>query len=132
MYGEWFPIVNILQILPDLQKLNTITHFLNSCLLHIYNLLSQVYPLAQFQPRVPIASGVTALQSSNNTKIDLYSKYRENKLQAPTKMVVTYQRIEVPSYNFHHRVRHEKGNQLLGRVFFYPSFLTVNKGGRNS
>jgi len=31
-----------------------------------------------------------ALQSSNNRKIDLYSNFRENVLQALTKMVVTY------------------------------------------
>ena len=72
-----------------------------SCILNIYNLLSQVYPLAKFQPHTPITLGVTALQSSNNRKINLYSKYRENKLQAPTKRIVTYQRIEVRSYNFH-------------------------------
>ena len=38
---------------------------------------------------------VTALQSSNNRKIDLYSKYK-----ALTKTVVSYQQIEVRSYNF--------------------------------
>ena len=47
----------------------------------------------------------------------MYSKYRENKLQALTKTVVTYQQIEVRSYNFHHRVRHEQGNQLVGTFF---------------
>ena len=73
---------------------------------------------------MPIALEVTALQSSNNRKIDLYSKYRENKLQAPTKTVVADQRIEVRSYNFHHRVCREQGNQLLGRLpFTYPSSL---------
>ena len=39
---------------------------------------------------MPITLGVTALQGRNNRKIDLYSKYRENKLQALTKTVVTY------------------------------------------
>ena len=72
-------------------------HFSNSCLLNIYNLLSQVYPLAKFQLHMLLTLGVTALQSSNNRKIDLYSRYRENKLQALTKTVVTYQRIEVLS-----------------------------------
>ena len=76
-----------------------------------------------------IALGVTALQSSNNRKIDLYSKYREDKLQAPTKMFVTYQRIEVRSYNFRHLVRHEQGNQLLGRCFPYSPFFTAYKDG---
>ena len=59
---------------------------------------------------MPIALEVTALQSSNNRKNNLYSKYRENKLQVPTKTVLTYQNFEVRSYNFHHRVRHEQGN----------------------
>ena len=44
--------------------------FSNSCLVNIYNLPSQVYPLEKFQPHMPIALGVTALQSSNNRKID--------------------------------------------------------------
>ena len=87
-----------------------------------------MYPLAKFQPHMP---GVTALQSSNNRKIDLYSKYRENKLQAFTKMVVTSQRIEVRSYNFHRRVCHEQGNQLLGKFFHYSPFFTVYKGKRS-
>ena len=72
-------------------KPNTIAHFSNSCLLNNHNLISQVYPLAKCQPHMPITLGVTALQSSNNRTIDLYSKYRENKLQGPTKMVITYQ-----------------------------------------
>ena len=81
-----------------------------------------MYPLAKFQPCMPLT--VTALRSSNNRKIDIYSKYRENKLQAPTKMVVTYQQIEVWSYNFHHRVCHEQGNQLLDNVSLtHPSSL---------
>ena len=69
----------------------------NSCLLNIYNLCIQVYPLANFQLHMPITLGVTALQSHNNRKIDLYSKHRENKLQVLTKTVVTYQWIEVRS-----------------------------------
>ena len=63
-------------------------HISISCLLNIYDLLSQVYPLAKCQPHMPITSAVTALQSSNNRKINLYSKHRENKLQALTKAVV--------------------------------------------
>ena len=103
--------------------------FSNSCLLNIYNLLSQVYPLEKFQLHMPIILGVTALQSSNNRKNRfVLCKYRENKLQALTKTVVTYQRIEVRSYNFHHRVHHEQGNQLLGMVFLYSSFFTKYKG----
>ena len=48
-----------------------------------------MYPLTKFQPHMPINFGITALQSSNNRKIDLYSKHRENKLQVLTKAVVT-------------------------------------------
>ena len=87
-----------------------------------------MHPLTKFQPHVPITLGVIALQSSNNRKIDLYSKYRENKLQALTKMVVTYQQIEVRRYNFHHRFCHEQGNQLLGKIFLYSPFFTAYKG----
>ena len=39
-----------------------------------------MYMLAKFQLRIPKALEVTALQSSSNRKIDLYSKHRENKL----------------------------------------------------
>ena len=49
-------------------------HFSNSLLLNIYNLLSQVCALAKFQLHSIMATtfGVTALQCSNNRKIDLY------------------------------------------------------------
>ena len=80
-----------------------------------------MYPLAKFQLHIPITLGGTTLQSSNNRKIDMYSKYRKNILQALTKTVVTYQRIEVHSSNVHHRVRHEHGNQLLGKFSFTHS-----------
>ena len=53
-----------------------------------------MYLLAKFQLHILITYGVTALQSSNNRTIDLYSEYRGNKLQAHTKMVVTYKPIE--------------------------------------
>jgi len=49
-----------------------------------------MYALAKFQPHMPITYGVTALQSSNNEKINLYSKYRENILQVVTEMAVPY------------------------------------------
>ena len=110
-----------------MRKQDIIAFFPNSCLLSIYNLCSQVYPLPNFQLHMPNTLGVTALQSSNNRKIDLYSKYRENKLQALTKTVVTYQRIEVQSQTFHHRVHHEQGNKLLGTFFLYSLFFTAYK-----
>jgi len=56
----------------------------------IINLHSQMYALAKFQHRVPKSFGVIALQSSNNRKIDLYNKYRENKLQVLQNPFVTY------------------------------------------
>ena len=58
-------------------KTDTIVHFSNSCLLNIYNILSQVYPLAQLQPHMPITFRGTALQSSNNRKIDLTTSIRK-------------------------------------------------------
>ena len=54
-----------------------------------------MYLLVKFQLHIPIPGGVTALQSSNNKTIDLYSKYRGNKLKALTKMVVTSEQIEI-------------------------------------
>ena len=83
------------------KKPDLMVHFSNSLLLNIFNLLSQVYCLAKFQPHIPLTFGVTALQSSNNRKIDLYSKYCENKLQALPNMVVTYQHNVVQSRNLH-------------------------------
>ena len=50
-----------------------------------------MYLLAKFQLSILKAFDVTAVQSSNNRKIDLYSKYWENKLQALTKTDVTYE-----------------------------------------
>ena len=87
-----------------------------------------MYPLAKFQLHIPVILGVTALQSSSNRKIDLCSRCREKILQMLAKTVVTYQQIEGRSYNFHHRVRHEQGNQLLGKYFLYSPFFTVYKG----
>ena len=41
-----------------------------------------MYVLAKFQLHILKAFEVTALQSDSNRKIDLYSKHKENKLQA--------------------------------------------------
>jgi len=62
--------------------------------------------LAKFQHHVPITYGVTALKSSNNRKIGMYTGIGKE-LQALTKTVVTYQQIEVQSLNFHHCACHE-------------------------
>jgi len=48
-----------------------------------------MYVQAKFHLHILKAFEVTALQSSN-TKIDLYSKHRENKLQVLRKTDVTY------------------------------------------
>ena len=77
-------------MLPYLQKPGIMAHFTNSLLLNIFTLLSQVNALAKFQPCMSATFEITPLQNSNNRKIDLYSKYWENKLQLLTKMAVTY------------------------------------------
>jgi len=86
-----------------------------------------VYLLAKFQLHILLTYGVTALQSSNNKTINLYSEYKGNKLQALTKTVVVYQPIEVQSYNFH-CTHHEQWNRLLGKCILYSSFFTAFKG----
>ena len=58
-----------------------------------------MYVLAKFQLCILKDFKVTVLQSSSNRKIDLYSKYRENKLQALTKMDVTYQWSDAKTQN---------------------------------
>ena len=46
-------------------------------------------------------------------------------------MMVTYEQKDVLYYNLHHRVRHEKGNQLLGKFFCISPFFTAKKGKIN-
>jgi len=70
---------------------------------------------------------VTTLQSSSNRKINFYSKYRENKLQALTKMDVTYEWSDVQTQSLHRHVRHELGNGLPGKLFLLLPFITTNK-----
>jgi len=45
-----------------------------------------------------------------------------------TKTIVTYEQIELQSYNFCHSARHEQGNRLLGKFFLYSSFFIAFKG----
>ena len=104
-----------------------IAHFSNSILLHFYYLHTQIYVLAKFQLRILKAFEVTALQSNSNKKIDLYSKHRENKLQALTKTDVTYKWNEVGTRILHHHVRHELRNGSLGTLFLLLSCITTNK-----
>jgi len=102
-------------------------HFSNSILLHFYNLHTQMCVPSKFQFRTLKAFEVTVLHSSSNRKIDLYSKYRENKLQALTKTDVFYECSEVRTQNLHYRVCHELRNGLLGKLFLLLSFITANK-----
>jgi len=88
---------NNLHMWLDLRKQDIISYLSNSCLLNMYNLHSWVYLLVKFQLHVLITYRVTALQSSNNRTIDLYSEYRGNKYKALTIMVVTCKPIEVRS-----------------------------------
>ena len=83
--------------------------------------------LSKFQLRILKAFEVTVLQSTSNRKIDLYSKYRENKLQVLTKTDVTYKWSEVRTRNLHYRVRHELRNGRLGKLFLLLPFITTNK-----
>ena len=54
-----------------------------------------MYVLAKFHLHILKAFEVIALQSNSNRKINLYSKHRENKLQALLKTDVTYKWSEV-------------------------------------
>ena len=54
-----------------------------------------MHVLVKFQLRILKAFEVIALQNSSNRKINLYSKQRENKLQALPKTDVTYKWSEV-------------------------------------
>ena len=86
-----------------------------------------MYLLVKFQLCILKASEVTALQSSSNRKIDLYSKYRKNKLQAITK---TDEWRDAQTQNLHHCVCHELRNGLLGIIPFTP--LHHHKQNQNS
>ena len=59
-----------------------------------------MYVMAKIQLHILKCFEVTALQSSSNRKIDLYSKYWENKLQALTKTDVTYEWSDVQTQKF--------------------------------
>ena len=86
-----------------------------------------MYVLAKFQLHILKAFEVTALQSSSNRKIDLYSKHRENKLQALSKTDVTYKWSEVGARILHHHVCHELRNGSLFKLFLLLSCITTNK-----
>ena len=86
-----------------------------------------MYVLAKFQLPILKTFNVIVLQSSSNRKIDLYSKYTENKLQALTKMDVTYVWSDVLTQNLCHCVCHELRNGLLGKLFFLlPCIATLH------
>ena len=86
-----------------------------------------MYVLAKFQLRILKAFEVTALQSSSNRKIDLYSKHRENKLQALPKTDVTYKWNEVGTQILHRHVFHGLRNGLLSKLFLLLPCITTNK-----
>ena len=86
-----------------------------------------MYVLARFQLHILKAFEVTTLKSNSNRKIDLYSKHRENKLQALPKTDVTYKWSEVGTRILHHHVRRELRNRLLGKLFILLSCITTNK-----
>ena len=94
---------------------------------HFKNLHTQIYVLVKFQLHILKAFKVTALQSSSNRKIDLYSKHRENKLQVLLKTDVTYKWIEVETQILHHHVCYELRNGLLGNLFLLLPCTTTNK-----
>jgi len=74
-----------------------------------------VYLLAKFQLPILKVLEVTALQSSSNRKVDLYSMHRENKLQALTKTDVLYEWSKAQTQNLH---------QCVCYLLF---FITTNK-----
>ena len=84
-----------------------------------------MYVLAKFQLRILKAFEVMPLQISSNRKIDLYSKHRENKLQALPKMDVTYEWSKVGTQILHHHVCHELRNGLLGKLFLILPCITA-------
>jgi len=86
-----------------------------------------MYVLAKFQLRILKAFEITFLQRSSNRKIDLYSKHRENKLQALPKTGVTYEWSEVGTRSLHHYAGHELRNGLLGKLFLLLPCITTNK-----
>ena len=54
-----------------------------------------MYVLPKFQFYTLKTFEVTVLQSSSNRKIDLYSNYRENKVQSLTKIDASYEWSDV-------------------------------------
>ena len=82
-------------------------------------------PLAKFRLHTLKSFEVTALQSSSNRKIDLYSKHRENKLQALTKTDLTYEWSNAQTWNLYYCVCHEPTNRLLGKLFLLLPFITA-------
>ena len=75
-----------------------------------------MYVVAKFQLHIPRIFKVTTLQDSSNRKIDLYSKYQENKLPVLIKTDVTYKWSDVQTQSLHHHVCHELRNGLPGKL----------------
>ena len=90
-----------------------------------FHFYKKMYVLEKFQLCILKAFKVAAVQSSSNTKIDLYSKYRE-KLKVLTKIDVTYESSEAQTRNLLHYVYHELWNGLLGKFFMLPCITISN------
>ena len=82
-----------------------------------------LYASAMFRLHMPNNFGVTALQSSNTRKIDLYSKHYEVKLQAHIKTLVTFDWNDVQTWNLYHCVCYELRNGLFGKLFLLQPFF---------
>ena len=102
-------------------------HFSISILLYFYNLHTQMYVVAKFQLHIPRSFKVTTLQDSSNRKINLYSKYQENKLPVVIKTDVTYKWSDVLTQSLHHHVCHELRNGLPGKLILLLLFFATNK-----
>ena len=87
-----------------------------------------MHVLAKYQLHMPKTFEISALQSSKNIKIDLYSWYWQSKLQALTNTAVTCERNLVQTRNLYHRVCHELRNGWLGKFFLPLPCITTNKG----
>jgi len=71
--------------------------------------------------------GITAIQSNNIRKINLYCKYYENKSQALTKTVITYDYNAVQTQNLPSRVCPELRNGILRKLFLLRPFFITSK-----
>ena len=74
---------------------------------------------AKFRLHMPSTYWNYSLRSSDTTKIDLYGKHWENKLQVLTKTAVLFEYNAVQTCNLYDRVHHKLKNRLLANLFLY-------------